>query len=155
MDCPFCGNTQLTVVNSRPTKAGTQIWRRRKCLNCKQSFSTYERINLSYLTVVKKSGTKQRYSRAKLYSGIYHCTLDRKKSDRGELSVMSEEITTEVEKKILDLHKKVLTTDEIKEIVLETLSIKSPDSLLRFIAHRDSDNIKLIKKSVKKYLPNF
>ena len=151
MKCPYCQSTQIIVTNSRPTKANTQIWRRRKCLSCKQNFSTYERVNLSYLTVIKKSGQAQRYTRAKLYSGIYHSTLDRKHADRGELSTLSEMMTSEVEKKILNLHKKIVTTIEIKELVLAVLSDKSPDSLLRFLAHRDSNNIPELRKSVKKY----
>lgn len=155
MNCPFCESNQLEVVNSRPTKSGTQVWRRRACIKCGESFSTYERINLSYLVVVKKSGIKQKYSRAKLYSGIYHSTLDRRYADRGELSVLSESITTEVETKILNLHKKIIPTIEIKDIVLEVLSHRSPDSLLRYIAHRDSSNIKLIKKTIRKYFKNF
>lgn len=155
MHCPFCASTQLEVVNSRPTKSGTQVWRRRRCSKCKESFSTYERVNLSYLVVVKKSGIKQKYSRAKLYSGIYHSTLDRRNADRGELSVLSELMTSEVEARILKLHKKTIPTVEIKEMVLEVLSHKSPDSLLRYIAHRDSDDIKLIKRTIKKYFKNF
>lgn len=152
MECPFCGSTQLSITNSRPTKANKQVWRRRKCLSCNEFFSTYERINLSYLTVQKKSGMHQKYSRAKLYSGIYHSTLDKKNADRGNLSVLSENITNDVEQKILNLHKKVVKTKEIKKFVYEVLNIKSPDSLLRYIAYRESNNPSIIAEITKKYL---
>jgi len=154
MECPFCGSSQLSVVNSRPTKSNSQIWRRRQCIKCNAVFSTYERINLSYLIVQKKSGTHQKYSRAKLYAGIYHSMLDKKNADRGTLSVLSENITNEIEQKILKLRKKVITTNEVKKIVCIVLSYKSPDSLLRYIAYRESNNPNLINKKIKKYLLN-
>lgn len=152
MDCPFCGSTQVMVVNSRPTIGNSQIWRRRECLSCKGIFTTYERINLSHLIVVKKSGRKQRYSRAKLFSGIYHSSLDKKGADRGQLSQSAEELTNQVERELINLRTKRVTTDEIMEVVLKVLSKKAPDILLRYVAYKESSHAKKIRKLIKKYL---
>lgn len=78
--------------------------------------------------------------------------LDKKNADRGEISVLSENLTNEVEQKILNLRKKVIHTTEIKKFVCIVLSNKSPDSLLRYIAYRESNNPNLINKTIKKYL---
>lgn len=151
MNCPFCGSTQVMVTNSRPTKGSSQIWRRRKCLNCKEAFTTYERVNLSQLIVVKRSGKKQKYSRAKLYSGIYHSTIDKKGADRGEMSELSEVLTNLVEQEITNLRKKEIASGEIKEIVLRILGKREPDVLLRFIAYKEGDSKKKIRGLIKKH----
>ncbi|MEJ2347889.1 MAG: hypothetical protein P8Y17_01655 [Patescibacteria group bacterium] len=97
MHCPFCGSSQIMVTNSRPTKGDSQIWRRRKCLDCQENFTTYERMNLSHLIVVKKSGKKEKFQRAKLYASIYHSMIDRKNFDKGEASQFAEKITEQIE----------------------------------------------------------
>ena len=87
MICPFCSSNQISVTNSRPTNKGTQIWRRRKCLKCQEIFTTREKIDISYVVVEKRDGRRVEYSHPKLYSGIYHSFVGRKKIDRGEGTV--------------------------------------------------------------------
>ena len=99
MECPFCQSNQTSVSNSRPTMNNSQIWRRRKCLKCKELFTTHEIIDLSHLVVVKKNGNKEKYSRVKLYSGIYNATVSSRPTERQKLV---EKITRKVEKEILD-----------------------------------------------------
>ena len=151
MHCPFCGSTQIMVTNSRPTMRGLQIWRRRKCLKCEGYFTTYERANLSHLIVIKKSGKKQKYSRAKLYSGIYHSTIDKKGADRGEMSKFSEELTNFIEVKIINLRKKMISSSEIENIILDTLRKKAPDVFLRFVAYKEGNDRNKMKNIIKKY----
>jgi|SRR3989344_1427131 len=151
MRCPFCGTTQIMVVNSRPTNSGIRIWRRRKCLKCKGTFTTYERINPSHLIVVKKSGKHQKYSRAKLYSSIYHSSIYKKGADRGEMSQLAEEITNTVERQMIFSKKKRVSTDEINEIVYEILGKKAPSMLLRYVAYKEGESKKKLKGVIKKY----
>ncbi|MBI4057842.1 transcriptional repressor NrdR [Candidatus Microgenomates bacterium] len=154
MFCPFCGTFQVTVTNSRPTLGGSQIWRRRKCLKCGETFTTYERINLSHLIIIKKSGQRQRYNRAKLYSGIYRSSIDRKNLDKGAIGVFAEEATNKVEREIVKLKRKKIHSTEITEIVLKILEKKAPDTLLRFLAYREGDDTKKLKSLLKKHLKN-
>jgi transcriptional repressor NrdR len=151
MDCPFCGSSQVMVVNSRPNSAKSRIWRRRKCEKCGSSFTTYEKINLSYIVVVKKSGRKQKYSRAKLYSSIYHSCLDKKNVDRGEASQFSEMVTDTVEEAIFKLKNNQVSSGEILNMVLDALKVKSQDTLMRYLAYRKGDDKKELKKIVRKY----
>lgn len=139
------------VVNSRPTRSDSQIWRRRKCMTCKDSFTTYEKINLSHIIVIKKSGRKQRFNRAKLYAGIYRSTIDKKNSDKGEMSQLSEEIVEKVEQEILKLKSKKIHSVKITETILNILRKKSPDTFLRFLAYREGNDPKRIKFLLRKY----
>ena len=151
MNCPHCGSNQLSVVNSRPTMNSSQIWRRRKCLTCQEVFTTYERMNLSHLTVVKKSGKRQKFKREKLFSGIYHSAIDKKNADRGEVSEFTSSILLQIEQEILKLKKKEIETREITNIVLEILKKKSPDTFLRYLAYREGNDGKNMKKLLKEY----
>lgn len=151
MHCPFCGSTQIMVTNSRPTIGNSQIWRRRKCSTCGGIFTTYERINLSHLVVVKKSGRREKFRHAKLYSGIYHSSIDKKNFDRGEMSEFSEGITSQVEQEIIKRKKKEIKSTEITEIVLKILRKKAPEVFLRFLAYREGEDRKKMKQLMKKY----
>jgi transcriptional repressor NrdR len=66
MRCPFCGNEDTQVKDSRPTDDGAAIRRRRQCPNCGARFTTFERVQLRELTVVKSTGTRETFDRDKL-----------------------------------------------------------------------------------------
>ena len=69
MICPFCKDKETSVIDSRPTEDGTVIRRRREC-GCKQRFTTFERVQLRELIVVKKNGRKSTFEREKLAKSI-------------------------------------------------------------------------------------
>ncbi|MGL4879597.1 MAG: transcriptional regulator NrdR, partial [Waterburya sp.] len=70
MHCPNCQHTESRVLESRSTESGQSIRRRRECLNCKQRFTTYERIELVPITVLKRDNSRESFERAKLLRGI-------------------------------------------------------------------------------------
>jgi transcriptional repressor NrdR len=70
MRCPFCGNSNTQVKDSRPTEDNTAIRRRRVCLDCSGRFTTFERVQLRELTVVKKSGRRVSFDRDKLMRSV-------------------------------------------------------------------------------------
>ena len=70
MKCPFCGETDIKVVDLRDSETGEAIRRRRECLGCGKRFTTYERVEVPPLYVVKKDGRREEFSRAKLLSGL-------------------------------------------------------------------------------------
>lgn len=70
MRCPFCQSLNTCVVDSRSRNEETTIWRRRKCLSCGRRFSSREKLDLSYLIVVKKDGSKEIFSREKILLGM-------------------------------------------------------------------------------------
>lgn len=153
MNCPFCDSTQVLVVNSRPTKNNTQIWRRRKCFDCHKLFTTYENIDLSYLFVIKKSGRRQRYNHAKLFSSIYHAAIGEKKVDRGDMGDLAKRITDEIEKEILLLKKKNIKSSEIFDISVKILKKKYYGTFLRYLAYfKKLDSKTGNKREIKRYL---
>jgi transcriptional repressor NrdR len=146
MKCPFCRGETTDVFNTRSTKFGTQIWRRR-CLSCNESFTTYEQADLGFLKVEKKTGKKERYSRAKLFSGIYHAFLDIKSKQN-----TVDAVTDTVESKILDTKQAVLTTADIAEIVLQTLKHFNTAAFVRYLSNQtDLANEAQLKKELRKY----
>jgi len=147
MKCPYCRSETTEVFNSRPTKFQTQIWRRRRCLSCKESFTTYEAIDLGFLKVIKKTGKKQRYSRAKLFSGIYGAFLS---IPAKETTV--DAVTDTVEAKLLDRKKSELGTGEIASIVLSTLKHFNTAAFVRFLAYQANlSSDAQLHKELKKY----
>ncbi len=77
MRCPYCHTDNDRVVNSRPATDGTHVKRRRECNDCHRRFTTYERIELGVLRVVKKDGTREEFSRRKLLSGLHKACYKR------------------------------------------------------------------------------
>ena len=135
MNCPFCGSDQIRVTNTRLTKKETETWRRRFCGKCHEAFTTYERIDLSYLKVIKNDGRKVYYNRAKLFSGIYHCAINLKGVDRGDMGTLAEAITSQIERKILLLRSKLVSTEQIFEIASEILEKSHQGVYLHYLAY--------------------
>lgn len=152
MQCPFCNSDQITVTNSRPTGRSTQIWRRRKCLKCGEFFTTYEGIDLSYLLVIKKNGKIQKYNRSKLFTAIYHSAVEAKNADRGDMAKFAEEITSEIEKDIIQLKERKISTSVIIDLVLKNIHKKSSAVFLKFLAYREGNNEKKMMEFIEKYL---
>src|SRR5210317_1453417 len=68
MKCPYCLNENTKVVDKRDSEASTR--RRRECLSCEKRFTTYERVESSSITILKKDGNRERYSRDKVRMGV-------------------------------------------------------------------------------------
>ncbi|HEY2004164.1 MAG TPA: ATP cone domain-containing protein [Candidatus Saccharimonadia bacterium] len=146
MKCPFCRQDTTEVFNSRSTRFGTQIWRRRRCQSCHESFTTYEAPDLGFLKVIK-NGHKQRYSRAKLYSGINGAFLS---IPHQETTV--DAVTDTVEAKLLDIQKRELSTKEIARIVLSTLKHFNTAAFVRYLADStDLSSDAQLARELKKY----
>lgn len=147
MKCPYCRSETTDVFNSRPTKFGTQIWRRRRCLVCEETFTTYEAADLGFLKVEKKAGRRERYSRAKLFSGVYGAFLE----ISGKQNVV-DAVTETIEAKLLDTRQDIISTQEIAEIVLQTLKHYNMAAFMRYLANQaDLTNEAQLRRELKKY----
>ncbi|MCD8496838.1 MAG: transcriptional regulator NrdR [Alphaproteobacteria bacterium] len=119
MRCPFCGNEETQVKDSRPSDDHTSIRRRRICPDCGQRFTTFERVQLREMTVVKSGGRKQPFDRDKVIKSMQIAlrkrpiTMDkiekvatgivRKLESQGEQEITSDQIGTEVMKALIEL----------------------------------------------------
>jgi len=72
MRCQYCNCTESKVIDSRPTEEGSSIRRRRECMNCGRRFTTYEKIELLPLMVIKRDGRREAFDGQKIKSGIMH-----------------------------------------------------------------------------------
>lgn len=147
MKCPFCRATTTEVYNSRTTKFGTQIWRRRRCQSCHEAFTTYEAPDLGFLKVTKKSGKTQSFSRAKLYSSLYGAF-----QGAADPKTTVDAITDTIEAKLLDMKCPDITTSDIARTTLITLKHFNTAAFLRYLSYQtDLANDAQLKKELKKY----
>ena len=127
MKCPFCAHLGDKVVDSRESKEGEVIRRRRECLECGKRFTSYERIDEIPYMVVKKDGSRERFERQKLVSGLL------KACEKRPVSVSAlERIADRVETTLQEKPEKEMTTDEIGAFVMEELKGLDAVAYVRF-----------------------
>lgn len=132
MNCPHCGAQNTQVKNSRETKSGATVWRRRQCASCKKVFSTYESPGLDFLVVEKRSGKRTRYLSHKLFASLYDATSGGKNTDRGDAAMLAQEILVIIEQKILRSQKEVITTKAIIDLATDTLETRDLGACYRY-----------------------
>lgn len=127
MKCPFCGHLADKVVDSRESKEGEAIRRRRQCLKCGRRFTSYERIDRIDYRVVKKDGRRERFDREKLMNGIL------KACEKRAVPVKRlEAIVDQVEQKLHDSPDKEVSTTAIGESVMSELKSLDQVAYVRF-----------------------
>src|ERR1051325_10806801 len=127
MRCPYCGNDDTQVKDSRPTEDSGAIRRRRVCNGCGGRFTTFERVQLRDLTVVKKSGREVPFDREKLSRSVY--TALRKRSVEPE---RVERMISGIVRQLESLGDVEVTSDQIGEYVMEGLKGLDDVAFVRF-----------------------
>ncbi len=127
MQCPYCQYTDSRVLESRSTGAGQSIRRRRECLQCKHRFTTYERVELFPVTVIKQDGRREYFDRSKLLRGIIHAC-----QKTGLAQTTIEGIVEDIESQLQARTLREVTTAEIGELVLAQLRPLSEVAYVRF-----------------------
>jgi transcriptional repressor NrdR len=127
MKCPFCGHLGDKVVDSRESKEGEVIRRRRECLECGRRFTSYERIDEIPYMVIKKDGTRERFERQKLVAGLL------KACEKRPVSVGAVEgIADRVEAILQDRPEKEMSTAEVGAVVMDELRRLDKVAYVRF-----------------------
>jgi transcriptional repressor NrdR len=127
--CPYCGHLGDKVVDSRESKEGDVIRRRRQCLNeeCHKRFTSYERIDEIPYMVVKKDGTRERFERQKLVAGLL------KACEKRPVSVASiEDVADRVELMLQERPEKEISTAEVGAFVMQELKRLDKVAYVRF-----------------------
>ena len=96
MKCPFCGNLESKVVDSRPSDEGASIRRRRECLACHKRFTTYETMESLPLVVIKKDGSRQTFDKTKLLNGMIRA-CEKRPVAFGTLEKIADEIEQDLQ----------------------------------------------------------
>lgn len=127
MKCPFCAHLGDKVVDSRESKEGGVIRRRRECLDCGRRFTSYERIDEIPYMVVKKDGTRERFERQKLVSGLL------KACEKRPVSVGAlEGVADRVEGILQERPEKEMSTQEVGAVVMDELRKLDKVAYVRF-----------------------
>src|SRR5947209_6878630 len=127
MKCPFCGFENDKVVDSRESKEGESIRRRRECMKCEKRFTTYERIDEIPYMVVKKDGRREKFERQKVLSGLLRA-CEKRPISMGQM----EQIVNEVETFVIDSPERERTTSEVGELIMDHLKQQDTVAYIRF-----------------------
>ena len=137
MKCPFCGFENDKVVDSRESKEGESIRRRRECLKCEKRFTTYERIDEIPYMVVKKDGRREKFERQKVLSGLLHA-CEKRPISMGRM----EQIVNEVEQFVVDSPERERNVSEIGELIMDRLKQIDKVAYIRFASvYRDFKDV--------------
>jgi transcriptional repressor NrdR len=135
--CPFCGTYEDKVIETRVSKDGSEIRRRRECEGCVRRYTTYERIEESMPLVVKGDGRREPFDRAKIEHGV-QASVAKRPVSRAQVS----QLALEVEREIGELGVTEIATRQIGERVLPKLRALDPVAYVRFASiYRDFRDI--------------
>ncbi len=133
MKCPFCGHDDTQVKDSRPSDDGSSIRRRRFCPECNSRFTTFERVQLRELTVVKKNGERRLFDRDKLMRSLGIALRKRPVT-----ADQTEQLGTRITQKLESLGESEIPTAMIGKIVMEELKKLDTVAYIRFASvYRD------------------
>ncbi|MGB0560864.1 MAG: transcriptional regulator NrdR [Spirulinaceae cyanobacterium] len=149
MQCPACRHTDSRVLESRSTEGGRTIRRRRECLVCKNRFTTYERVELVPITVLKRDGQREPFDRAKVLRGVIRaCEKTGVTSDRIEAVVNA------VESQLQQSAQREMESRTIGELVLSHLRQENEVAYVRFASvYRQFQGIKDFTETLNTLLP--
>ncbi|MBM3247136.1 transcriptional repressor NrdR [Candidatus Pacearchaeota archaeon] len=143
MYCPFCNHKETKVTNKRDNSGETK--RRRECLKCKKRFTTYERLEIADLRVIKKDGTRQTFDIEKIKKGILRAC------EKRPISLEQiDRVVYDIENKISSSNKKEIKAETIGELVMKALKKVDKVAYIRFASvYRDFKDIGDFKKELK------
>jgi len=146
MRCPYCNFGETKVMETREAEDSDVTRRRRQCLKCKKRFTTYERVEIVELRVVKKNGDIERFDRNKVLNGILKaCEKRPVKIDKAE------KIVDEVESELRKKDGVEIPTTTIGELIMEKLKDLDHVAYIRFASvYREFKDIKGFEKELKK-----
>ncbi|MCX6564336.1 MAG: transcriptional regulator NrdR [Candidatus Aminicenantes bacterium] len=148
MRCPFCGHLESKVIDSRESKKGVSIRRRRECLGCERRFTTYEKIEEIPYMIVKKDGSRQLFDRQKLLRGMLRAV------EKRPIAVSKlEEIIEEIESKLQERPEKELKAAEIGQLVMDRLKALDKVAYVRFASvYREFRDVNEFKQELENLL---
>ena len=148
MRCPFCNKDNTRVVDSRPVEDTNSIRRRRMCDSCGRRFTTYEKVELIPLSVIKKDQTRQQYSREKIQGGVLRACYKRPIS-----MTAIEEMIDSIEGEIFKNAEREIPSSIIGEIVMEHLEKLDAVAYVRFASvYREFKDISTFMDELKKFM---
>ena len=148
MKCPFCGDQESKVVDSRPSEDGLSIRRRRECLVCQRRFTTYEIVESLPIMVIKRDGSRQGFDRNKIIKSMVRA-FDKRQVETADL----DRIATEIEQTIQNSLEREVTTDYIGQMVMERIKPLDEVAYIRFASvYRRFQDVNGFIQEIKQFL---
>lgn len=148
MRCPFCGNADTRVIDSRPADEGASIRRRRACDICGKRFTTFEKVDMIPLIVIKKDDTRESFDRMKIETGMMRACYKR--------PVPTSEIrkaVDRIETKLYNQESKEIPASIIGEMVMDELKALDEVAYVRFASvYREFKDVNTFMDELKKFL---
>lgn len=148
MKCPFCGEADTKVIDSRPADDSNSIRRRRKCGKCSKRFTTYEKLETIPLVVIKKDQAREPYDRSKIEKGVFRSCIKR------PIAVSDiNALVDSVESEVFNLGEKEIPSSQIGEILMDKLQKLDPVAYVRFASvYREFKDVNTFMEEIKKLL---
>ena len=148
MKCPFCGEDDTRVIDSRPADENMSIRRRRQCDKCQKRFTTYEKVEAIPLVVIKKDQTKEPYDRTKIEKGVFRSCHKR------PISVpQMNHLVDQVEAKVFSKEEREIPSSYIGELVMRYLEELDAVAYVRFASiYREFKDVDTFMEELKKIL---
>ena len=147
MKCPYCGDQESKVVDSRHSEDNA-IRRRRECMRCQRRFTTYEIVEILPITVVKRDGSRQSFDRNKIYNSMLRA-FDKRKVNTDDL----QRIAAEIEQTIQNSLEREISSDRIGEMVMERLKPIDEVAYIRFASvYRRFQDVNSFMREISKFL---
>ena len=148
MRCPYCGEQESKVVDSRHSEDGLSIRRRRECMGCQRRFTTYEVVETVPIIVVKRNGSRQNFDKNKIINSMMRA-FDKRKVDTVDL----ERIASEIEQTVQNSLEREISTEQLGEMVMERIKPLDEVAYIRFasIYHR-FQNASSFMREISRYL---
>ena len=148
MKCPFCGEDNTRVIDSRPADDNSSIRRRRLCDACQKRFTTYEKVETIPLVVIKKDNNREQYDRSKIEAGVLRACHNR------PISINQiNELVDAVETEIFNREEREISSKEIGEMVMERLKNLEAVAYVRFASvYREFKDVNTFMDELKKFL---
>ena len=148
MKCPFCGNPESKVIDSRLSEDGTSIRRRRECAGCSKRYTTYEKIESTPILVIKNNGNRQIFDISKIKNGII------KACEKRPVSMAKiDKMVADIEKQVNNTLAQEISSKKIGEMVMEGLKELDEVAYVRFASvHRQFKDINTLMEEIKKLM---
>ena len=146
MKCPYCGTLEDKVVDSRPSDEGETIRRRRECARCLKRFTTYEKVEIQPLVVIKKDNSRENFNRDKLMRGISRA-CEKRPISADEMHKLADQIETQLSNSL----EREVTSQSIGELLMEKLRMLDQVAYVRFASvYRDFGDIDTFLSEIHK-----
>jgi transcriptional repressor NrdR len=147
MKCPYCGDPNTQVIDTRENEEGDTVRRRRRCLACDKRFTTYERVELKMPQVVKKNGNRTDYEREKLEASMMLALRKRPVTMESVAAAIDR-----IEEKLLSIGEREVPSEKIGELVMRELKRLDKIAYIRFASvYRNFEDVDAFSEAIREF----